>query len=152
MKNGLSLRKSIIIKAKGWSTLFFLSAVMNRTTVAFTIVVVTLLTLSITVAYYGSVNNSHQDNFLPTTSPIPTSSPSPAITPSPTQTSNPSLTSTASAFFDGPLGGFSITSPSNKMYNSTTLTLAVTGQVIIGSNVELLMKYSLVDKAFSQFQ
>ena len=117
---------------------------MNKTTVTVSLVVLIPLTLSITVAYYyGSVNNSYQeDNSLPPASPTPTSSPSPAITPSSTQTPNPSLT-TASAFFDGPLGGFSITSPSNKTYNSNTLTLTVTGQVIIGSNVELLMNYSL---------
>jgi hypothetical protein len=114
---------------------------MKRTTVTFSLILVTLSPLFIIVAYYGSLNYSYQDNSLPKTSPIPTSSP--AITPTPTHTANPSSVSTTSAFFDGPLGGFGITSPSNKTYNSNTLTLSVTGQVILGSNVELLMTYSL---------
>ena len=118
---------------------------MKRTALALTLIVVTLLTLMIAVAYYGSVNYPYQgENSLPTASPMPTSSPSPTTTPTPTPTSpSPSSSPTISASFEGPLGVFGITSPSNKTYNSNTLTLYVTGQVIVGSNVELLMTYSL---------
>lgn len=117
---------------------------MKKTALALTIVIATTLTFSVAVAYYGSVNHPCQgESSSPTASPTPTPSPSPTATPTPTPTSSPSSSPTTSAYFDGPLGGFGITSPSNKTYNSNTLTLYVTGQVIVGSNVELLMTYSL---------
>lgn len=90
------------------------------------------------VVYYGSGNHPYQGE-----DSLPTASPSPTTTPTPTPTSSPSSSPTTSASFEGPLGVFGITSPSNTTYNSNTLTLNVTGQVIVGSNVELLMTYSL---------
>jgi len=118
---------------------------VKRTALALTLIVVTLLAFIMAVAYYGSVNHPYQgENSLPTASPTPTSSPSPTTTPTPTPTSpSPSSSPTIGASFEGPLGLFGITSPSNKTYSSDTLTLEVTGQVIVGSNVELLMTYSL---------
>ena len=117
---------------------------MKRIALALTLAIVILLTSTAATAYYVSVNYSHQgENSLPTASPTPTTSPSPTTTPTPTPTSNPSSSPTIGASFEGPLGGFGITSPSNKTYSSNTLTLYVTGQVIVGSNVELLMTYSL---------
>jgi hypothetical protein len=117
---------------------------MKKTALALPLIVVTMLTFSIAVAYYGSVNHPYQgENSSPTASPTPTPSPSPTTTPTPTPTSSPSSSPTIGASFEGPLGIFGITSPSNKTYNSNTLTLDVTGQVIVGSNVELLITYSL---------
>jgi hypothetical protein len=118
---------------------------MKRAALALILIAVTLSTLMIAVAYYGSVNHPHQgENSSPTASSMPTPSPSPTATPTPTPTSpSPSYSSIITAWFEGPLGGFGITSPSNSTYDYDTLTLYVTGQVIVGSNVELLMTYSL---------
>jgi hypothetical protein len=118
---------------------------MKKTALA--LIIVILLTSTSAAAYYVSLNYSHQgESSLPTAPPTPTTSPSPITTPTPTPTSNPSSLPTISAFFDGPLGGFGIASPSNKTYSSNALTLVVTGQVIVGSNVELFMTYSLDGK------
>jgi hypothetical protein len=111
---------------------------MKRKALALTFIVVTLLTFMMAVAYYGSGNHPYQGE-----NSLPTASPSPTTTPTPTPTSSPSSSPTTSASFEGPLGVFGITSPSNTTYNFNTLTLCVTGQVIVGSNVELLMTYSL---------
>jgi len=54
-----------------------------------------------------------------------TESPSPTTTPTPTLTSDSSSLPTISAYFEGPLGGFGITSPSNNTCSSNILTLVV---------------------------
>jgi hypothetical protein len=59
----------------------------------------------------------------------------------PEKTNNGS-SSTAFASF-GPLGNFNVTSPTNTTYNSNILNLNVTGKVIVGSNVRLILNYSL---------
>ena len=101
---------------------------MKRTALALTLIIVILLTSTAVVAYYVSLNHSSQgENFLPA-SPPPTST---------------STSSTIPGEFAGPLGNFEISSPSNSTYNTNPVTLNVTGQVIYGSNVELLMNYSL---------
>jgi hypothetical protein len=118
---------------------------MKKTASALTIIMVTTLTFSMAVTYYGSVNHPHLGgkSSSATASPMPTLSPSPITTPTPTPTSSSSSSPTTGASFEGPLGVFGITSPYNETYNSNTLTLEVAGQVIVGSNVELLVTYSL---------
>jgi hypothetical protein len=59
--------------------------------------------------------------------------------PNPTQT--PLNPSTYGSF--GPLGGFTVKSPSNTTYDSSTLTIDVSGQVGVGRNLQLSMTYSL---------
>jgi hypothetical protein len=114
---------------------------MKRIALALTLIIVILLTSTIGAAYYVSVNHSSkEENSLPTASPTPTASPSPSFTPPPTSTST---SSSIPGSFAGPLGNFEISSPSNSTYSSNPLTLSVTGQVIVGSNVKLLMNYSL---------
>ena len=55
---------------------------------------------------------------------------------------NKAQSSTAFASF-GPLGYFNVTSPYSTTYNSNILNLNVIGKVIVGSNVKLLLNYSL---------
>jgi hypothetical protein len=93
---------------------------------------VSLLTFATVFAYYVSNNHPYQERSSSHPSPTSTELSSPPITP----------TSTYS-HFEGPLGGFAITSPSNKTYSSDTLTLFVRGEVLTGKNVELFMTYSL---------
>jgi hypothetical protein len=57
--------------------------------------------------------------------------------------------STAFASF-GPLGNFNVTSPTNTTYNSNILNLNVTGKVIVGRNVRLILNYSLDGKELIQ--
>jgi hypothetical protein len=114
---------------------------MKRTTLALALIIAILLISTVGGAYYVSVNHSTQgENSLPTASPTPTASPSSSFTPSPTSTSN---SSSMQGSFTGPLGNFEITSPSNSTYSTNYVTLSVTGRVIVGSNVKLLMNYSL---------
>ena len=114
---------------------------MKRTVLALALIIVILLTSTAVVAYYVSLNHSNKgENPLPAASPTPSASPSPSFTPPPTSTST---SSTIPGEFAGPLGNFGITSPSNSTYSTNQVTLSVTGQVIYGSNVELLMNYSL---------
>jgi hypothetical protein len=49
--------------------------------------------------------------------------------------------------FAGPLGGFTIASPSASKVNSNPVTLTINGEVIVGSNVNLTMSYSLDGQA-----
>jgi hypothetical protein len=118
---------------------------MRKIMLALTVIAVTL-TLTLTVAYYVWASHNRQgENSLPTASPMPTPSPSPTTTPTSTPISTgppPTLPPTTDGSF-GPLGIFGITSPSNKTYSSSTLTLEVNGKVIVGTNVELIMTYSL---------
>jgi hypothetical protein len=78
-------------------------------------------------------------------------SPSPSITPSPSPSPSPTLSPTPTlqiAIFPGPFGSFWITSPSNETYSSnSSLSLDVKGVVIMGSNLELFLKYSLDGQA-----
>jgi hypothetical protein len=114
---------------------------MKRTALALTLIIVILLTSTVGAAYYVSVNHPSQgENSLPTASPTPTESPSPSCTPPPTSTST---SSSIPGSFAGPLGNFEISSPSSSVYSTNPVTLSVTGHVIVGSNVELIMNYSL---------
>jgi hypothetical protein len=65
--------------------------------------------------------------------------PSPAIEYNQTQAA-------ASASFESFFGYFNVTSPSNVTYNQNILNLNVTGNVIVASNVRLIMEYSLDDQ------
>ncbi len=101
---------------------------MKRSALALTVAIVATFAFLVAVAYDGAPNHPFQgENSLST------------ITPS------PSPPSTTGATFDG-LGVFGITSPANTTYNPNVLTLSVGGQVIIGSNIYLTMKYSLDGK------
>jgi hypothetical protein len=62
----------------------------------------------------------------------------------------PASTPAVSASFEGPLGNFNIVSPSNITYNTNMLSLNVTGKVIVGSNVRLIINYSLDGKELVQ--
>jgi hypothetical protein len=98
---------------------------MKRIALALTFIMMTVLVFIMAVAYYGLVNCTSQGG---NASPIPSSSP----------TTTPSST----LLFDA-LGICGIVSPSNTTYSSTTLNLEISGQVIMGSNVYLLVNYSL---------
>ena len=75
-----------------------------------------------------------------TISPIATSTPLPLLTTTPTpKVSSPATVEPLSASF-GPLGGFSIVSPSNTSYNTSRLNLTISGQAIA---VGLSMSYSI---------
>jgi len=101
-----------------------------------TLVILAALVLTASVAYYASANHQTQEiKTLPITSPAATTS-SPIATS--TLTTGPSF---------GALGNIGITSPTNTTYSSKTLTLKITGQVITGSNVELLATYTLDGQA-----
>jgi hypothetical protein len=108
---------------------------MKRIALALTLIIMTLLAFIMAVAYYGSVNHPSQgENSLPAASPTPTASPIPS--------SSPTIASSSTLLFDT-LGICGIVSPSNTTYSSTTLNLDISGQVIMGSNVYLLVNYSL---------
>jgi hypothetical protein len=119
---------------------------MKRTALALALVLVIFLTSIASAAYYVSVNHSSQgEKSLPTasttpTASLPTESPSTSFTPPPTSTST---SSSIPGAFAGPLGNFAITSPLDSTYSTNPVTLSVNGQVIVGSNVHLIMTYSL---------
>lgn len=104
---------------------------MNVKRLALAFILASLLTFTTTFAYLSN-NHLSQEKFSPQPYPTSTEPSSPPITPTPTY-----------AHFESPLGGFAITSPSNKTYGSDTLTLFVRGEVLNGKNVELFMTYSL---------
>jgi hypothetical protein len=119
---------------------------MKRTALALALIVVILLTSTAGAAYYISVKSSSQkEDSLPTATPTPTASPSPLVTPSPTPFPTPSPAQ--AVFGPGPLGSFAITSPSGGEANSNPITLTINGEVIVGSNVNLTMSYSLDGQA-----
>ena len=114
---------------------------MKRTTLALALIIVILLISTVGATYYVSVNHFSQgENSLLTASQTSTASPSSSFTPPPTSTST---SSSIPGSFAGPLGNFEISSPSGSGYSSNPVTLSVTGQVIVGSNVHLIMNYSL---------
>jgi hypothetical protein len=103
-----------------------------------------------------------EQSSLPTASPTPTSTPTPNVTPAstpkPSPTSTPQPTPTVSptinvfyseplditnvAAFEGPLGSFWITSPTQQSYNNP-VSLYVSGQTITGTNTRLSLWYSV---------
>jgi len=143
---------------------------MKRTIIALVLITITIASaLAGSIAYLAVINP--QDNKSPSTSPLATSTPifdsssqetnsaSPpptatqTTTPSPTSSSTPTTTPTPahttapdSAYPEGlnnwlPYGMLSVLSPTNQTYNITTLTLNVSGGLVITTNPSL--SYSL---------
>jgi cytoskeletal protein RodZ len=125
---------------------------LNKLGILACIVVVVLLA-SITAFVYSQSVNQFQANQKENTSPTPTANPtvssspnptlSPTPTPSPLPDASPPLDPAAYGAFDGPLGSFWISSPTNTTYNTNSLTLTIGGQTIIAGNVHLSMYYSV---------
>jgi hypothetical protein len=129
---------------------------LNQLVILAGIVVVALLTSVTALAYSQSVNQvqyCQQENTPPTStptanptaspSPTPTLAPTPTLTPSPTTAVSPPSDQSLYGTFDGPLGSFWISSPTNATYNTNTITLTIGGQTITASNVHLSIYYSV---------
>ncbi len=104
---------------------------MKRMALAPTFIAIALLAVIMAIAYYGSADYSFQGGNASLT-----------VSPTSTASSLPATNLSSTLLFDN-LGICGIVSPSNKTYSSTTLNLVISGQVIMGSNVYLLVNYSL---------
>jgi len=112
---------------------------MNIKRLALTLILASLLSFTTAVAYHVSTKSFYQEeNALPPPSPTCTESSSPMPTSSPAP---PSQEQTRVSF--GPSGGFEIISPCNTTYGSSTITVEILGQMLVGCNIKLSITYSL---------